>query len=448
MKILRLTAENIKRLSVVEITPDGAVVEIAGKNGHGKTSVLDSILWGLGGKGPIQWEPVRKGEERGLIEIDLGDEKGVQLRVERTFDVDDDAKDGYTTKLKLQRADGLKSGDPQTMLNTLVGNLTFDPLEFQRAQPKERLRILKAMVPDFDFDAMERRRAELFETRTDVNREAKRLRAVADTIPVQPTTSEEPIDTRPLLDAITEAGQKAKEIETERGRRDGMAARIERAQDEAREKRDEAERLRRRADELAEEAKTIDTFAAETEKELAALPELEEPPTTAPIRAEIDKANEHNAQVEKNLERRKYEALADEKEGEAKELSDAIAAVDDAIAKAVENADLPVRGMSFDGEDVRLHGVPFLQASDAEQLRASVAIAMSANPQLRIVRIRDGSLLDADAMNVLREVAKEAEYQIWIERVIADSPEAIIMEDGHVKGATTVSVLNKRSRKK
>lgn len=447
MKILRLTAENIKKLSVVEITPDGAVVEIAGKNGHGKTSVLDSILWGLGGKGPIQWEPVKHGEERGLIEIDLGDEKGVQLRVERTFRVDDDHKDGYSTSLKLQRADGVKSGDPQTFLNTIIGGLAFDPLEFQRARPADRLKIIKAMVPDIDFDAMERRKDELYITRTDVNREAKRLRAVADTIPVQPTNSLDEMKVKPLLDALSEAGQKAKEIETERARRDAMAAKIERASEEAAEKRAEAERLRALAAEAEAAAIQITAFAKDAEKELAALEPLETPPDTSGLRAEIDKANEHNAQVAKNMERAKYEELAGEKEAESKAITEKIEAIDDAIADAVAKADLPVRGMSFDGEDVRLHGVPFLQASDAQQLRASVAIAMSANPKLRIVRIRDGSLLDSDAMEVLREVAAAADYQIWIERVIADSPEAIIMEDGHVKGATTVSVLNKRGKK-
>ncbi|AHB50058.1 hypothetical protein W911_06825 [Hyphomicrobium nitrativorans NL23] len=40
MKIIGLTAENIKRLVAVEIEPTGAVVQITGKNGNGKTSAL------------------------------------------------------------------------------------------------------------------------------------------------------------------------------------------------------------------------------------------------------------------------------------------------------------------------------------------------------------------------------------------------------------------------
>jgi DNA repair exonuclease SbcCD ATPase subunit len=448
VRILRMMAENIKKISVVEITPEGSVVEIAGKNGHGKTSVLDTILWGLGGKGGIQWEPVRHGEERGLIEIDLGDDKGLALRVERTFDVDDDSKDGYTTKVKIQRADGLKSGDPQTLLNTLIGGLAFDPLEFQRARPADRLRIIKDMVPDFDFDAMEKRRSELFATRTDEGREAKRLRNVADTVPIQPTTSETLIDTKPLMDRITEAGQKASEIEAERGRRESAAAEARRKHDTASALQEEAKQLRARADQLEQQSRDESTAADDIGARLASLADLPPVPETASVRAEIDKANVHNAQVQKNLERRKYEELAGVQEAKVAELTSQITAIDDAIAKAVEDAELPVRGMTFDGEDVRLHGVPFLQASDAEQLRASVAIAMTANPKLRVIRIRDGSLLDADAMDVLRAVAAQDDYQIWIERVIADSPEAIIMEDGHVKGATTVSVLDQRKKGK
>ena len=47
MKIVKLTAENFKRLEAVEITPDGNTVLISGRNGQGKSSVLDSILAAL-----------------------------------------------------------------------------------------------------------------------------------------------------------------------------------------------------------------------------------------------------------------------------------------------------------------------------------------------------------------------------------------------------------------
>ena len=62
MKILKLTAENIKKLKVVEITPQGNVVQITGRNGSGKSSTLDAIWWALAGKEAIQGKPIREGE--------------------------------------------------------------------------------------------------------------------------------------------------------------------------------------------------------------------------------------------------------------------------------------------------------------------------------------------------------------------------------------------------
>lgn len=80
MKIISLQAENVKRLTAVTITPDGNLVQITGKNGQGKTSVLDAIWWALEGAANIQAEPIRKGAEEARIRLDLG-----EYVVTRTF---------------------------------------------------------------------------------------------------------------------------------------------------------------------------------------------------------------------------------------------------------------------------------------------------------------------------------------------------------------------------
>ena len=80
MKIIKLEAENIKRLVAVEITPDGHMVQISGRNGAGKTSVLDAIWWALAGADAIQAKPIREGETTAHITLDLG-----EIVVERSF---------------------------------------------------------------------------------------------------------------------------------------------------------------------------------------------------------------------------------------------------------------------------------------------------------------------------------------------------------------------------
>ena len=84
---------------------------------------------------------------------------------------------------------------------------------------------------------------------------------------------------------------------------------------------------------------------------------------------------------------------------------------------------------------VTYNGVPFSQASSAEQIRVSVAMAMAMNPKLRVLRIKDGSLLDDDAMDMLKKLAVKEDFQVWVERVGNGSEDAIVIEAGEVKGA-------------
>ena len=57
---------------------------------------------------------------------------------------------------------------------------------------------------------------------------------------------------------------------------------------------------------------------------------------------------------------------------------------------------------------------------------------MSSNPELRVIRIKDGSLLDADGMAMLKAMASENDFQIWIERVADSDPIAVVIGDGSI----------------
>ena len=50
VKITSLEVENVKRVKAVQLAPsENGLTIIGGNNGQGKTSVLDSIAWALGG---------------------------------------------------------------------------------------------------------------------------------------------------------------------------------------------------------------------------------------------------------------------------------------------------------------------------------------------------------------------------------------------------------------
>jgi hypothetical protein len=108
---------------------------------------------------------------------------------------------------------------------------------------------------------------------------------------------------------------------------------------------------------------------------------------------------------------------------------------------------MPVDGLSFGTDEVLYNGLPLAQASSAEQLRVSVAIAMAANPKLRVLRIKDGSLLDEYSLQTLADTAEMNDFQIWIERVDTSGSVGVVMEDGNARiaGASTDGPLQEEA---
>ena len=422
MKILNLYAENIKRLVAVEIHPDGNLVQITGRNGQGKTSVLDSIWWALAGASYVQDAPIREGAARATIKLDLG-----EFTVTRTFKRKTSDATKVTTSLIVETAEGARFPSPQTVLDDLLGELSFDPLAFARAPAKQQVNMLKALVPDFDFDAIDTKNAEDFEARRDLNRQAKELRAQAAGIAVPEGTPLEPINEAALVDELEAAHAHNTEIARQQHERESLESGIKTDLMQSQEWLEQAKKLRAAADELLNRVEG-------NKAKLADLADLPPPMDTTEVRQKIEAAKETNRYVAEVQRCTNLASKADTVEAEAAALTRAIEDRTKQKAKAIAAAKLPVEGLVFGSEEVTLAGVPFDQASDAEQLRASVAIAMALNPKLRIVRIRDGSLLDEDSLRMVAEMAEANDCQVWCERVDTSGKVGFVIEDGHVQG--------------
>ncbi|MFA5354576.1 MAG: AAA family ATPase, partial [Thermodesulfovibrionales bacterium] len=170
MKIIRLQAENFKRLKAVDIRPgDDPLVKITGKNMAGKTSILDVILAGLKGGKAIPGTPIRKGEDKGGLLLDLGD-----YEVIRNFT----PKGNY---LKVySKPDGIKVDSPQDFLNSIIGSISFDPMEFvlmsKRPGGKKEQRELILQLAGVDTTKIDAEYATYYSQRTEVGRDVTRLK--------------------------------------------------------------------------------------------------------------------------------------------------------------------------------------------------------------------------------------------------------------------------------
>lgn len=408
MKILKLQAENIKRLVAVEITPEGDLVTISGNNGAGKSSVLDAIFWALAGASNIQDKPIREGEEKAFIRLDLG-----KYTVERRF-----TQKG--TYLDVRTQEGAKFTNAQSVLDDLIGSIAFDPLEFSRMKPADQCDVIKGIVEfEVDLDMLQKYYQDAFDQRRDLNRDIKQLESQIAAIVLPDDLPEGPVDvSQKSLDLVN------------------LRASV-----------DHAERAKSKVTDLEHAVQACAQSLAlaqqafyNKEEELKAAKEnlaaLEakkaKPEDVAKIEAEINTASQTNALYQRAASKKE---LVDKKDGiqsEVDALNEKMASCKKQKEDAFANAKWPVPGLSLKDGAVYFNDIPFDQASSAEQLRISAAIAMASNSELRVMRIKDGSLLDPKGFELLANLAKEHDYQVWVEAVYTNDPMAIIIEDGTV----------------
>ena len=423
MKILQLKSENVKRLNAVEISPDGSMVIIAGENANGKTSVLDSIEMALSGGNSICAQPIHSGAKKGSTQIDLG-----EFIVTRNY-----TQGG--TSLTVTTKDGAKLSSPQKVLDDLVGKLTFDPLAFQRMKAPQQLEALREMA-GIDFTMLDAKRDRIYSERTDANRELKRLQGALASLPRHNDAPAEAVSIEELSQELTDSQANNAFNDNLRRSTQPYEEKLKSVKSNYSECSEEIKRLEAR---LVELRKTLEQITEDGKQARAALDEATakiaqlEDIDTAPIIERINNADAINQKVRANRQHAETAALVKAKESEADALTKQLEAIEEKKLARIQSAQFPVEGLSLNDAGVTFNGIAFEQASGAEQLRVSVAIAMAANPRLKIMLCRDGSLLDKKSLALLSEIVTDNGYQCWLERVGTDDPCAIVIEDGYVK---------------
>lgn len=414
MNLIELRASGFARLTAIEIRPDGALVPITGKNAQGKTSVLKAIWSLILGAAAAPAVAINTNAEQATLFGDFG-----EFKVTRTITRREDGSENWT--LKVVDATGARvATKPQAVINGWLGALTFDPLEFARLDGKKQFDRLKVLVPDFDFDAKAADRKKAFDARTDVNRQAAQAEAAANAI-VLPAGKKPaaPVDVADLLTQIDQADAVKRESIAEENRRANEATAIDKL-------RDDAEDLRSRAAQMEREAD-------ERETKLKALPQIDQPIVDVEaLRRQITGADQVRQTIALFDQRDAHRTAAEQAKAKSAILTAEIEAIDDAKAKAIVNAKLPIKGLTFGDDEILLHGVPFDQASTMEKIMTGTALAMAMNPQLKVMTIDEASELDSAAMERLGKMAEEHGFSVWYTKVDESGEVGFVIEDGAV----------------
>lgn len=406
VKINELLIENVKRVKAVQFEPsaDGLTI-IGGRNGQGKTSVLDAIAWALGGNNYKPSVPERDGA---LVPPNLHIELSNGLIVERK---------GKNSTLKVTDPNGIKSG--QQLLNEFVSTLALDLPKFINGSDKDKADSLLKILGIGDVLAqLDTKENQLYAQRTEVGRIADRKKKAADEMPMYPNVPKEPVSATELIKQQQEI--LARNGENERKRQD--AARYEQMLAEAQIAFDEAKAALQKAEQDCLTARKSaedlhDESTAELEKNLAEIEAL-----NIKIRANSTK---EAAEIEANNLQQEYDGLTEQIESVREERN-----------KLLDSAELPLPGLSVKDGKLIYNNMPWDGMSGSDQLKVATAIVRKLNPQCGFVLMDKLEQMDLETLQEFGVWLKQEGLQVIATRVSTGDECSIIIEDGMVKGDT------------
>ena len=453
MKILSLEIEDILNMKAAYIEPSGAVVTVQGDNEAGKSSILDAIVYALESGRSLPRKAVRKGASKGKITIEvdgLKDDTGEYTIP--PFTITRSLKDNGSASLSIKPTTALGGLTARKFLDQLIGNVSFDPLEFiNHDEARQREVIME--IAGIDNSKVDADIQDLFDERAEFRRDRDEARVRLDGLEqhVDIKLVEEQ-SSKDLLNDINDAmvfnrGLTDREVANENLKDKALRIKDQVATNEKNIKslqlqiqicEDDSVKMDAQVDKIREEYKAEKALlSSATPIDIETLQEqlgnIEG--TNAKIRENIAYADASGA----------YDGMLTLYTDKNIELEAARQSKLDTIASAT----MPVPGLTFEDDSLFLDGVPLSQASDGRKLLVSLGISMALNPTLRILRVKDGSLLGPKNLELLSKQIEDNDYQLWIERVAdkagydGSGKVGVFIEDGVV-----VEVDGKAPKKK
>ena len=410
VKIRELEIENVKRVKAVTLTPtENGLTVIGGRNGQGKTSVLDAIAWALGGNKLKPSGSQRQGSAAPpSIHIELSN----GLIVERK---------GKSSALHVIDPSGQKAG--QQLLDSFIEKLALDLPKFMEASTKAKAETLLQIIGiGNQLGALDREEKSLYNQRLEVGRIADRKKKHADELPWYPDAPAEPISAAELIQR--QQAILSKNIENQRNRQ--MLERLKEHKEKLSQEIDELE-LKKKAlvNEFTEVTNNI------TRAEMAAVNWQDE--STAELEQDIANVDAINTKVRANAEKQRVQDEADELSGQYADLSNQIQGVQKKRLALLDAADMPLPELTVTDGELSYKGQKWDCMSGSEQLQVATAIIRKLNPDCGFVLMDKLEQMDAETLWDFGTWLEKEGLQVIATRVGTDDTCSIIIEDGYVK---------------
>lgn len=323
IKINKLEIENVKRIKAVKIEPTkNGLTIVGGNNNQGKTSVLDSIAWALGGD---RYKPSNATRDGSTIPPNLHIVMSNGLVVERK---------GKNSSLKVTDPNGNKGG--QQLLNDFVEQLALDLPKFMESSGKEKAQTLLKIIGVGDqLTALEQQEKELYNERLYVGRTADQKVKFAKEQPYYPDAPKDLVSPSDLI-------KQQQEILARNGKNEEYRRNAVNMKAEYDSLNMEIENLRKMLQEKMERHEALSEALEAANKTVSELHDE----STAELEASIANIEEINRKVRANLDKDKAEEDARAYQDQYNELTKKIEGVRDQKTELLNAADLPLPELS------------------------------------------------------------------------------------------------------
>ena len=411
VKINTLELENIKRIRAVRIEPSqNGLTVIGGRNNQGKTSVLDAIAWALGGN---KFRPSQAQREGSLVPPHLKIQLSNGLVVERK---------GKNSDLKVTDPAGNRSG--QQLLDEFIEQLALDLPKFLNASGREKAETLLQIIGVKDrLEELERAETQLYNQRHTIGQMADRKAKFARELPQWDDVPEEPVSVSELIRQQQEILARNGENQRKRAR----AAQLE----------NQVHLMQERVDNLAQQLQEASEQCAAAMRDLATAQKSAEDlqdESTAQLEQNIRDIEALNVKIRANLDKEKAEDDARQYRDQYDSLSQEIDRVRNARMDLLNNAHLPLPGLSVENHELTYNGQQWDNMSGSDQLRVATAIVRRLNPECGFVLLDKLEQMDVETLREFGEWLEQEGLQAIATRVSTGSECSIIIEDGYDKG--------------
>lgn len=394
VKISEFQLENVKRIKAVQCEPtQNGITVIGGKNNQGKTSVLDSIAWALGGD---RFRPSQAQREGSVIPPYIKIKLSNGIIVERQ---------GKNSSLKVIDPSGNKGG--QQLLNEFIESFALNLPKFMEANAKEKADILLRIIGVGDkLFELEKEENEIYNSRHAIGQIAAQKQKYADEMAHYDGVPDDLLSASDLI-------QKQQTILLRNAENKKKRERLS-------ELREQKQRLQQALEECEKELKIAELSAAELEDR-----------STAELEENIQKIDEINVKIRSNLDKERAEEEAHRYQEQYNELSVKLENIRSEKKKLLESADLPLPGLSVEDGEITLNGMKWDNMSGSDQLKAATAIIRRLNPKCGFVLVDKLEQMDLDTLCDFGHWLEREGLQVIATRVSTGDECSIVIEDGY-----------------